>query len=343
MRIAVNATGDESSLPTVERKTSTMKSLDGRRIIDRILCARSRLRFERREAELFARMSAIKQSYQRLDPAIAELLRYYPIALVACVESYFRLAIRELIDAGEPYLDNSRHLLRREGFDFDILKGLHGETISIGELVSYHPSISSLGHIISLMETVMGGDFRRKVSDVYDRWKVEIKNEPRMPIILDIDETFRCVERTFQLRHIFCHETATAVEVESGEIDKCIGHTTTFLKASNELISQTLFPDAPLTQTDMNIASYEDYEKERGGLDLLVDTISEALSSEQKERFDAANAAWESFVHASVDIEGLEYEGGSIRPTIVNFAVAQFVRDRKIQLERLLASLEVGD
>ena len=111
-----------------------MKTKDGRKIIEQIVSVRSRLRFERREAELFARLSAIESSYERVDPAVPELLRYYPTALVACLESYFRLAIKELIDSGEPYLGNSRQLLRREGYDFDILMGLHGETITIEPL-----------------------------------------------------------------------------------------------------------------------------------------------------------------------------------------------------------------
>ena len=317
-----------------------MKTRDGRRTIDRILSTRSRLRFEQREAELFARLSAIKHSYKQLDPAIYELLRYYPIALVACLESWFRLAIRELVDSGEPYLGNARQLLRREGVDYDILAGLHGQTITIGEVISHHSPISSLGHIIAVMDTVVGGNFRKSVSEVHDRWKVEIEKQPNAPIIADVDETFRNVDRAFELRHIFCHETATAIEVGRDEIDRCVDHTATFLKASDELISQTLFPDAPLTQTDMNIASHEDYKKEREGLDLLIETIDAALSGERRERFAAANEAWESFLGASVEVEGLAYEGGSMRPTIAALAATQLVSDRKTQLERLLAFVE---
>ena len=143
-----------------------MRTNDGRRTIDRILSTRSRLRFELREAELFARLSAISLSYRQLDPENHELFRYYPIALVACLESWIRLAIRELVDSGEPYLGNARKLLRREGFDYDILTGLHGQNITIGEVISHHPPISSLEHIIAVMDTAMGGNFVRSVSEV---------------------------------------------------------------------------------------------------------------------------------------------------------------------------------
>lgn len=313
-----------------------MKAKNGRKVIDQILSVRSRLRFERREAELFVRLNAIEASYWRLEPAASELLRYYPTALVACVESYFRLAIKELIDAGEPYLGNSRRLLQGERYDFEILIGLHGETITIGEVISQHPSISSLGHVIAIMDAVMGSDFRRAVAAVYDRWNVDVQWEPKQPIIHNLDETLGHVEHTFQLRHILCHETATVIEIEKEKIDECIHHTSVFLRASDELISQTLFPDAPLTQADMNEASYADYEKEKAGMDVLVKSISDVLTSKQNEQFVVANKAWETFFSASVEIEALSYEGGSIMPTIANLAAVKLVQDRKIQLERLL-------
>ena len=317
-----------------------MKTSDGRRTVDRIRSSGSRLRFNLREAELFPRLSVIRHSYNQLDSAIPELLRYYPIALVACLESWSRLAIRELVDFGDPYLGNARQLVQRERFDYQILAGLHGRTITIGEVISQYPSISSLEQTIAIMGPLIGKDFREGVSSVHDRWKVEIEKQPKAPIIADIDETFRYVDRTFELRHIFCHEIATAIEVERNEIEKCIDHTTVFLKASDELISQTLFPDAPLTQADINVASHEDYERERKDLDLLVETISEALSGEQKRRFAAANAAWDKFLVSSAEVEGLAYDGGTMQPTVYALAATRFVRDRKIQLENLLAFAE---
>lgn len=310
-----------------------------RKVIDEILEVRGRLRFERREVELFARLSAIEIAYKHFNPIITELLRYFPIALVACMESYFRLVIKDLVDSGEPYLSNSSGLLHTNQFDFDILKGLHGQTITIGDVISRYPSISNIGHIVKLMDDLMGYNFREKLSSVYDRWEVEVMESPKQSIIRDIHETFQYVERSFQLRHVFCHETATAIDVEKEEIDKCVYHTSLFLKASDELVSQTLFPDAPLTQTDMNIASYEDYRKEEEYLALLLKKVTDVLSNKQKEKFHEANEAWHKFVEASVEVEGLAYEGGSIRPTIANRAAARLTRERKEQVEELFVYL----
>ena len=132
---------------------------------------------------------------------------------------------------------------------------------------------------------------------------------------------------------------ATSVELEKDDIHKCVDYATTFLKASDELISQTLFPNAPLTQTDMNLASYEDFRREKETLECLSEEVVEVLSDKQKEKFREANEAWESFVEASVEVEGLEYEGGTIRPTVENLAATRLVRERNRQLEELLTLL----
>ena len=316
-----------------------MNTRDGHKIIGEILDIRNRLRFQDRQGELFIRLLLIKDAYQRFDHGFTELLRYFPIALVACMESYFRLAIKELIDSGEPYLSRSRDLLSKERYDFEILKGLHGQTVSIGEVISHHPSINNLKQVLHLMNTLMEGEFRSKICSVHDRWAVEVKKKAKQPIIEDANETFRYVEESFQLRHIFCHELATAKDVQDEDIRKCIDHTELFLRASDAVVSEILFPNAPLTQTDMNLASHEEYQREKALLDALLEKVSEVLSEKQKEKFHVANRAWDSFVEASIEIEGLQHEGGSIRPTIENGAATKLVRERKKQIEELLTFL----
>ena len=186
----------------------------------------------------------------------------------------------------------------------------------------------------------MGLDFPKRIADVHSRWKVEVMREPKQPIIRNVDETFKWVAETFKLRHVFCHETATAVDTGQQEIDECLTHTSLFLEASDELIANTLFPDAPLTQTDMNLSTYKDYERERERLESTVEAILPTLSAKQKASFEKANLAWEEFFEASVNVEALVYEGGSIRPTIANLAGTQLVGDRQAQLARLADALQ---
>ena len=78
-----------------------------RDLIQEIADVRRRRRFGPAMAELLFRLFALEQAFKEHDRNKRELSRYFPVALIACVEGYFRIAIKELIDAGEPYLSNA--------------------------------------------------------------------------------------------------------------------------------------------------------------------------------------------------------------------------------------------
>ena len=315
--------------------------MDRQRVIKEILEANTRRYFDNSSAELLVRIKYLEYSYRRLDPKNKELLRYFPIALVACIQSYFQMAIKEIIDLGEPYLTNSKQLMPKKRLDFDIVKSLHGRTITIGDIIAHYLPVSKLDHILSPMSQLLSINFKESVSRVYDRWDVEVRKKPRVAIISDIEESCRYVDRTFQLRHIFCHEVASKFEIVKDEIDNCFDHCVLLLKASDALISQTLFPDAPLTQMEMNMVSAEDFTKEKMRLDSALDEVFEVVSDKQRMKFIEANNAWKVFLEASAEVEGLEYEGGTMRPTIECLALSRLTRDRRKQVEKLLAFLSI--
>ena len=78
-----------------------------RDIIEEIAGIRARRRFGFTMSELPLRLLALEHAFRKHDKANVELTRYFPVALIACLEGYCRMAIRDLIDAGEPYLSNA--------------------------------------------------------------------------------------------------------------------------------------------------------------------------------------------------------------------------------------------
>jgi hypothetical protein len=311
--------------------------------VEEILKIRSRRINDSPETELLRRLIFIQDAYKKRDPDNQELLRYFPIAIVACIESYFRLAIKEIIDSGEPYLSNSQEIVSKMNTGFEVLKALHGQSITIGDIISHSIPISSLSHLDSHMTKLLGFDFLQKMSQIHDRWTVEVLGKSKQPILIDAKITLRYVQRTFELRHIFCHETASKYEFEVEEIEKCFEHSANFLKAAGELINQTLTPNSPMTQTDMNIASFKDYEEERKHLDSLLSQVPSLLNKKQILKFRKANKLWELFLKTSVEIEGLRYEGGSIRPTIENLCAASLIKERSKEILRFIESLRIDN
>ena len=303
----------------------------------RIVEIRNRARFRYRAGELAVRLGEIEHAYDSISADQTELLRYFPITLIASVESFIRMAVKDLIDHGEPFLSNAESLVKKDKFDYDALKNMHGKVVTIGEIVAHQIQVSAISHTIANISTLMGDEFKDKLATVRDRWEVEVNGKPDVPIISDIDTTLRHVAETFRLRHIFCHEIASAVPVVKENIDKCVEHTVLFLLATEQIIADTLFPDAPLTQSEMNRAAASERNSEKAILGKLILEAENVLSPEQRRQLGIANTAWEGFLNASVEIEGLFYKGGSIRPTIEAGAATQLTAQRQKHIRELIS------
>lgn len=257
-----------------------------RDIVQEIVEARARRKSDLATAELFSRLLDLDAAFDKRRELRGELLKYFPVALVALMETYFRLTVKELVDHGDPYLSNAASLFSGSKLDFGVLRGLHGRLVSLGEVIAHTLALSSLSHINTHLSTLLGRDFLAALRTVYDRWDHEIQGNPKSPILKDPDTTFAHVARTFELRHIICHEAATDFPIEPDAIEQSFFGTSLVLKASRELIDNTLHPGAPLTQTDMNIAAATALEKTLSELDAVQATIRARVESERATAFD---------------------------------------------------------
>ena len=68
--------------------------------IEQIVEVRSRLRWP--FVKVPFRMMDLRSEVAKAADLSPELLKYFPIATIACVETYFRRVIQELINAGPP-------------------------------------------------------------------------------------------------------------------------------------------------------------------------------------------------------------------------------------------------
>jgi hypothetical protein len=62
----------------------------------------------------------------------ADFADFIPMRLVTIIEVFTREAIRELVDAGSPYLEKAEALSKGAKLDFALLAGLQGRKVSIG-------------------------------------------------------------------------------------------------------------------------------------------------------------------------------------------------------------------
>lgn len=280
-------------------------------------------------AEQSFRMRDIHEAFKKVRVEERELLRYFPVALAACLERTTRFAIKELIDAGEPFLSNAEAITNTFQSDFSILRAIHGKVITVGEFVAHGVRISNLGNISSAITAITGEALLEALKLTVDRVECELKQKPREPIIGDHKMVYEAVKRTFELRHIICHEMASGVEITHSEIEKCIGGCSQFLDAFTWYISETIKPNAPLTQMDMNIEAGHKLDQATVKLEALCAEISQDLHGGQLESFKVSQDKWLEYKGVWAKQGADEYEGGSIWPTIY-VSIALGMTERRI-------------
>ena len=288
-----------------------------RDIIQEIADVRARRQFGSAMAELPFRLMTLEQAFKSHDRSQTELTRYFPVALAACIEAYFRMAIRDLVDSGDPYLANAERAATTIKPDFSLMRAVHGRRITIGELVGHSVPISRLEHIDAALSSLLGTSFLAKLRLTTDRWAHEIRGEAPKPILGNPDEVFANVLRTFELRHVICHEIASAYEIDTAEIERCFESCVSFLRAADECIAETLHPGSPLTQTEMNIAAYDSQQDAEARLAAVITAIAKSSAIEATAAFNQVQANWLSFCESWVALRvGDRTQGGTMWPML---------------------------
>jgi hypothetical protein len=306
-----------------------------RDLIQEMVDVRARRQYGSAMAELPFRLLELEHAFRSFDKSQRELARYFPVALVASIEGFFRMAIRDLIDAGEPYLSNAEKAASTVKLDYSLMRAVHGRQITIGELVAHSVPISRIEHIDAALSTLIGFGFLKQLRSTVDRWKHDVQGKPPEPMLSEPDDVYEHVARTFQLRHIICHEIASAFEVDLFEIEVCFESCVKFLRAANELISDTLHPGAPLTQTDMNITSYNQLLASEEKLSGLLVELQKDLEPEGVESLQSVHRQWSSFCDAWVAHQvGRREDSGTIWPLVHNTTRESLVLEWQRELER---------
>lgn len=291
--------------------------------------------------ELPARLFELTRAFQECNPTQIELIRYFPVGIVACMEGYFRMAIRELIDTSDAFLVNAERLASSIKFDFQTIKALHGKAITIGELISHGIPLSRLEHIDGAMTALLDSDFLKTLRTTSDRLMHEVYQLPARPILDDPNQVYSDVVRTFELRHIICHEVASAYKIEYSEIERCLKSCLVFLKASDALVSDAIHPGYPLTQTDMNIAAGQSLFLSQGELASAIEKTKARLGAKELAAFDFSQKEWESYSDAWVAFDvGDRADSGTIWPLLYARAKEAMVRRR---LEEVSNWRRLGD
>jgi hypothetical protein len=162
----------------------------------------------------------------------SELLKYIPIGSVACIEGYYRMVIRDLINHGSPYDTNARKLEDIK-IDIDTVLRMGKEKVSIGEFISHLVSVNNLEDMHRGFTTLIEKDFLEELNKIEDETIGKTIGEVA-------DRLYEDIRWMFRDRHIYCHEVATRVQPRIVEAQSYVGATLVFTYAIEKMLQELI-------------------------------------------------------------------------------------------------------
>lgn len=300
-------------------------------ILKEIIEVRARSAYTDAYSLALSSLGDLQRLYEERKIIPVQLLNYFPVSIISCLESFLRLSLKEIIDSGDVYLERAGKLSASLKFDFDTIKALQGKHVTLGEFISHSLSMGSIEHINFNFSTLLNLDFMASLRTIEDRWAHEIEKKPKQAILSNPNKVFSAVTEAFRIRHIICHELPNHDEIKPAQIEESFEGTALFIRASSELISNTLNPNAPLTQTDMNIHAGNDLDAAFKELESANKDLINTLNEEAKKQFLESHELWKASTDAWAAFAADYFIGGSIRPLIYATTAENLVRYR-IQL-----------
>jgi uncharacterized protein YecT (DUF1311 family) len=269
--------------------------------------------------------------------SVVAIRNLVPIRVIACTEGCLKAATAELINHGEPYRSNVRRLMQQVKIDFDVLKALLEDSVTIGNIVSHAFGWHDLAEINSRMTTILGFDFFSGLRTATDRFSVEREGAPNKPIIDSLDMVLADLNDAITTRHALSHEVAQFHHVSEQDAVRFLKSGEQFTNAVSWLISETLHPGAPLTQTDMTIEAGKRAQAVREDMGKALATLASKLDDdEDKALLTQSQQAWQEYTQAFCLLEGNAAKGGTLSPMLRNSCAERMTRARLQEIQECL-------
>lgn len=262
-----------------------------RDIQEEILAIQARHRYAGR-SQYSERLRAIEKTMKELteNPSNTseEFLKYIPIATVACIQGFFRYAIKEIVDSDKPIsknISNFRNNIKLP--DFELIMGIKAKTFTIGELLAHSLSYNSYEDINQSMSLILDNDFTKKLQTQKPSYMLNLDilySAPWGSISFDknFGEIKKNIDLTFKMRNVFCHELATNVKIEKRKILRSFYTCKHFLNHSNEIINNSIYSDPPKNIEDACKKSRQSFIIKDKELKKMIAILKKARKKEIK-------------------------------------------------------------
>lgn len=307
--------------------------------IDQILEWKQRRGRSSYGGDLLYQVDELARKWEQIN-ANEEFADFIPVRLCTIIEVYVRETVREVVDASPSFLDRAEPLLKNAKLDFLIAKHLHGQRVTMGDIIAHAVSVNDLEQIIFIYETIMPG-YRGALSAVHERWIEDRDNGQKNPILADVEQVLATIKRLFQVRHILTHEMPRHPPYSLEEIPHLLASARDFLSATDWFLTGELRGDVPRTQAARNELAGEEWETEQKMMEQLLAEVEAAGDADLQLLRDSQDA-WDRYAKAEADLRASTVGGGSMRPMVWAGQMTELTRAR-IKSLRWWLEREEGD
>jgi hypothetical protein len=281
-------------------------------------------------------------SLKTLEAQVSEVSRddsavlgYFAVATVAHLQVFFRHALRDILDLGEPFLGRCDRLIKDGRFTFDsaVAVALSGRRVTIGELIaaglSYNDLVRSTGYLGQILEV----DFLHAVRKAYE---AAPSSEGQT-----FDNIMAVLQSLYEARHIIAHEVRPELTLNRQRILEWIEAAFSFVFTAAHVIEPVVFPGGiPKTQADATRRASEAAGKEIAMLEGALLKLSQ-LSPEYRTELQAQLADWLAWARkASLLTSEIQAAGGTVAPMLSNMELQGLAKGERERLEALARTLE---
>lgn len=303
-----------------------------------LVSARKRLQWGHVEGALFDatwRLTDLQAALQGLKSSKdGELLRHFPVAAIAVLETHFKATVQAIVDSGAPYFERGISLTKdRLKSISDVLPLVHRKTVTVGELVAHQLPFNSVASYEDALGALLDVKLKNLLATVRDPFHVR-NDFDGPPLIPDINDLWRKLAETFERRHILAHEAATRYIVSWEDANAAVECVTAFTTAMDAALWVTVWEKKPLTQLEINTDAWNQYRYfSEGFYALLRQAYVIAKRCGEYEQFKRQQIAWRRHAVGWARMLANGFTGGSLRPFIAATTRQQLLEARKKELE----------
>jgi hypothetical protein len=281
--------------------------------------------------QIFSELGRLQTLWTELSShQAASLSNYVPMRLVTLIEVFVRDSIRALVDYDDRYVKSAEKLLKSVKFDYELVVGLVGRNITLGDLVAHSISTNQPDQIFATFAN-LDEDFVDKLKTGHTRWVEDEHDFPLPPIITDFDVMMETLGEMFEARHIVTHELPSSSPFNDNQIHEFFAATQELLDAMEWLVINLTVGTIPYSQTAMNIAGGRVVAALDDELAALLQVLH-LRDDLRKEALETSQTKWKEYATAQAKFKASLVEGGSMYPMVFAAEKAALQRER---IERL--------